>query len=124
MHILMVAYHSFHHKPYTIYNKREPKSVRVILTYVLCKQYVYFRLNVTSTLILLLALKFVYFANIVWTYKWLTVSMQNYLNHFNYYLFYYIEGISQWNKEMGCLSQIKLFIWKQAKQCITHFYFR
>ncbi len=35
---IVVAYHSFHHKTYTIYNKREPKSVRVILTYVLCKQ--------------------------------------------------------------------------------------
>ncbi len=83
-----------------------------------------FKSRLKTTLILLLALKFVYFNNSVWTYKWLTVSMPTYLNHFNYYLFYYMEDISQRNKEMGRLSQIKLFIWKQVKQCITHFYFR
>ncbi len=117
----MVAYYSFHGRSYTVYNIRKDKSMKIILNYVLCKQCVNSSLNVTSPQLLLL-LQYVILADIVWTCNWYTVSIQScvYPNHFNYYVIYHIGDISHLSKTMCYLSQIKVFIWKQVQQCMTH----
>ncbi len=56
---IMVAYHSFHGKSYTVYYIRKDNSMKVILNYVLWTQDVNFSLNVTYPQ-LLLRLQFVF----------------------------------------------------------------
>ncbi len=95
--------------------------MKVILNYVLGTQYVNFSLNVTYPQ-LLLRLQFVIFADTIWIGNWCTISIQSYMytNHFNYYFIYHMAGISHLSKTMCYLSQIKVFIWKQVKQCMAH----